>query len=58
MKDVLVLLHCSGLMVNNTFISTTAQTVSGYGCTGGVCVLHSRLWQLFGTFEILRQLRE
>lgn len=58
MKDILVLLYCSGLMVNNGFISITARTVNGYECAGSVCVLHFHLWQLLRTFEILRQLLE
>lgn len=50
MKDILVVLCCIGLMVNNKFIFiTVCQSVY-------VWVLHFLLWQLLWTFEILCQL--
>ena len=48
MKDILVLLCCVGLMVNNTFIFITVRVC--------VCVPHFLLRQLLRTFEILCQL--
>lgn len=62
MKDILVLLCCSVLMVNNRFIFITVQYVYACMCMGCVsvhvcvCVLHFLLRQLLWTFEILCQL--
>lgn len=62
MKDILVLLCCSGLMVNNRFIFITVQYVYACVCMGcvsvhvRVSVLHFLLRQLLWTFEILSQL--
>lgn len=61
MKDILVLLCRSGLMVNNRFVFITKQYANAYMCVFVrlfVCLLPFHLRQLLWTFEIQRQLRD